>query len=449
MKAIIIGAGKVGYSLASVLSKEGHEVTVVDANRRRLDMLAEHLDINVVEGNAAQLDTLINAGVENAGLFAATTEKDELNMVACFMAKQAGAASTVARVRNPGYSDFDDAARLEALGIDMIINPERVTAEEIYKLINHPEAHYVGYFGGGTVQVVEVRIPIVCDKQNVPLMDLTFPCPGLIIAIEREGELIIPRGQAVLQAGDEVLLIANTKNMRALESYLGVNSSKVSSVAIMGGGFAGYYLASMLEQRHKKLQIKLIEEDFARCEEMAQSLKETVIINNSGFSLQLFEDENIAAVDIFVALTEDDKENLFSCVLAKSLGAKKTIAQIRGGDFINIIEKTGIDKAISPRNLTADGILRFINRRHILSLTRFEGHSGQITELLIPEHAVCAGKTLMDLEIPEQAIVCMIIRGSEHIIPQGKDMLQSGDQVILFALPEALDEAEELLTAVR
>lgn len=445
MKTIIIGAGKVGYSLASVLSKEGHEVTVVDSNRHRLDMLSEHLDINVIEGNAARLDTLKNAGVDGADLFAATTEKDELNMVACFMAKREGAQATIARVRNPEYSYFDDAARLEALGIDMIINPERVAAEEIYKLINYPEAHYVGFFGGGEVQVLELRIPSCCKILDIPLMDINTPHPALVIAIERNGKLITPRGNTVLNAGDDILLIANTRNMREVEAYLGINSCKVNNVVILGGGFAGYYLATMLEARQKKIQIKLIEDDYQRCEEMAQSLRDTIIINNSGSILQLFDDENIASTDIFVALTEDDKENLFSCILAKSMGAKKTISQIRVGDFVHIVERTGIDKAISPRNLTADAILRFINRHHILSLTRFENHLGQIEELLVPEGAACIGQTLMDLDFPDNAIICMISRGNKHIIPQGRDTIQANDHVIVFALPDALAKVEKLL----
>ena len=449
MKLVIVGAGKVGYSLAANLCGEGHDVTVIDSNRRRLDVLEEHLNLNVVEGNAAKLDTLRRADIKNSDLLIAVTEKDELNMVACFVAKSAGVGSAVARVRAPGYSDFDDAVRLETLGIDMLINPEKVTAGEIAKLIAFPEANYVGYFGEGQVQMLELKLTERCTNLDIPLMEIANPAPCVAVAIERNGELLIPRGDACFKAGDEVLLLANTCDMREIERFLNIEVVKPREIMIVGGSLSGYYLAQFLAHSGQKRKVKLFEADSARCEELAHDLQDTLIINGSASNVSLFEEENISHCDVFVAATEDDKENLFACVLAKSMGAKKTIAQIRGSEYAHIIEKVGVDKVVSPNRLTADAILRFINRSRILSLTRFDDSLGQITEYRVPENAVSAGKTLMELGFPRRAIICMIIRGTQHMIPQGRDTIEPGDTLIVFSMPEALHEVESLLTRVK
>lgn len=446
MKSIIVGVGKVGYSLAANLCAEGHEVTVIDNNRRRLDIIEEHLNVNLIEGNAAELDTLYRADIENADLLIAVTEKDELNMVACFMSRGAGAKSTIARVRNPGYSDFDDSARLETLGIDMLINPERVTAAEIVKLIDFPEANYVGYFGEGEVQMLELRLDEHCAYLDIPLKDIPNPAPCIVVGIERAGKLLIPRGDTCLKADDDLLLLANTKDMRRLERFLNIRVINPHNVVIMGGSLSGFYLAQMLERRRLKLNVKLLERDRERCEEMAARLKSTAIILSDVTNMQMYEDENLGEADVFVAISDDDKENLFASLLAKSMGAKKTITQIRGSAYASILAHMGLDKVVSPNRLTSDAILRFIDRKRILSLTRFDQSQGQITEYRVPDKAKCAGHSLMELKFPRTALVCMIIRGNQHIIPQGADRIECGDTVIVFSLAEALREVEATLT---
>ncbi len=446
MKCIIIGVGKVGYSLVANLCEEGHEVTVIDSSRRRLDIMEEHFNINIVEGNAAKLTTLREADIEHADLLIAVTEKDELNMVASFVAKNSGAASTIARVRNPGYSDFDDKSRMDALGIDMLINPEKVSAEEIAKLLTYPEAHYVGFYGGGMMQMMELTVPDGCLRLGQQLARLDMPAPCMIVGIYRENQLIIPKGHDMLESGDDILILAYRTDIRKIEEYLGIAAKRPRNVVIFGSSLSGYYLAEQLESRTPRLNVKMIEPDQARCEEMAQSLAHTVIINGGGSDVTLYNDENIGDADVFVAATEDDKENLFACVLAKSMGAAKTICQIRGSEYAAVIEKVGVDNVVSPSRLTADRILRFIDRKRILSLTRFNDSSGQVTEYIISPEAPCAGFAIKDLDFPPQALICMINRGNEHLIAQGSDILQPGDSVIVFSSPDAIDKLEKLLT---
>ncbi|MDO4733598.1 MAG: NAD-binding protein, partial [Bacillota bacterium] len=195
MRTILVGVGKVGYALAASLCAEGHEVTAIDQNRRRLEILDEQLNVNTVEGNAARTDILKKANIDHAELVIAVTEHDELNMVTAFIAKNSGAQSTIARVRNPAYSDFDNAARMGALGLDMLINPEKVTAKEIAKLISYPEAHYVGFFGNGELLMLELKIPEKCPVLGSSFMELKFPYPCIIAAIQRGEHLLIPKGQ--------------------------------------------------------------------------------------------------------------------------------------------------------------------------------------------------------------------------------------------------------------
>ena len=446
MKSIIVGAGKVGFSLASNFCKEGYDVTVIDSNRRRLDIMEDHLNINTILGNAVRIETLQEAGVSQCDLIIAVTDKDELNMMTCFMAKRSGAKSTIARVRTPGYSDFDNAERLDSLGIDMLINPEKVTATEIKKLVEFPEASYVGFFGEGQVLMMEIFLDASCHCLNKTLKELDFPVPCLIVAVERDGQLLIPRGGDCLKAGDEVLVMASHKDMRQLEEFLNIRTSKSRDIVIMSGGLSGYYLAEMLEDSYSRYNVKVLDSNMERCEEMAANLKRTVVINSQDSSVSLFEDENVGEADIFVAATGDDKDNLFSCVMAKRMGAKKTIAQIRGSDYTQYVLKVGVDNVVSPSRLTADAILRFINRTRVLSLTRFENGQGQITEYRVPAGARAVGKSLMQLKFPKGALICLLVRGSDCIIPSGRDIIESGDVALVFSLPEALDQVERLLT---
>lgn len=446
MRTIIVGVGKVGYALAASLCAEGHEVTAIDQNRRRLDTLDEHLNVNTIEGNAARTDVLQQADIDHADLVIAVTEHDELNMVAAFMAKNSGAASTIARVRNPAYSDFDDSARMGALGLDMLINPEKVTAMEIAKLISYPEAHYVGFFGNGKLLMLELKIAADCPVLEQPLMELKFPHPCIVAAIQRGEQLLIPKGMDCLKAGDEILVLANTKDMREIEAFLGIHSNRSRRVTIFGGGLCGYYLADRLSHSSRHRQVKIFEPDAKRCEELDRLLDHTLVFNSSGTDVALYNDENVGEADVFVAVSDDDKENLFASVLAKNMGAKKTICQIRGSEYAHIVEKVGLDRVVSPSRFTADAILRFINRNYILSLTRFDDTQGQIAEYSVSAHAPCIGKPLMHLGFPAGALVCMINRGDQHIIPQGRDAIQAGDSVLVFSLPEALRKVEILLT---
>jgi trk system potassium uptake protein TrkA len=335
LRTIIIGAGKVGFSIAQMLSQEEHDVVVIDRMGDRLDTVAEHLDVQVVSGNGASLSVLKEAGAENAELLAAVTEIDELNIVSCIVARSLGVKRTIARVRNPEYVDLDRMTHKEALGIDLIINPERVTAMAIARLAANAEAENAEFFAEGKIQLLELEIKPEMKAAGTILQDLKCPYSFLIVAILRGGRVVIPRGKDKLKLGDKIYILAQTHEMREVEKIFGQRHQEVANVAILGGGRGGFYLAQQLENDH--VHVKIIEKDITRCRFLAEQLNHSLVIHGDGADLQLLEDENIGATDLFVALTGDDKLNLLVSLLAKHLGAKKTIAQIRRSDYNPLI----------------------------------------------------------------------------------------------------------------
>ncbi|MBR0375681.1 MAG: Trk system potassium transporter TrkA, partial [Firmicutes bacterium] len=436
------------FALAANLCQEGHDVTVIDKDRSRLDIMEEHLNISTVHGNAAKLETLAEADAAGTDLIIAVTDKDELNMVTCFLARRAGVKSAVARVRAPGYSDLNNSAALSALGIDMLINPEKVTARAIGMLIDYPEANHVSYFGGGQIVMMEFRLNESCTGLGTPLSELRCPVPCIIMGIEHQGQLIIPRGNDRLSAGDDVLLLTAVKDARRVEEFLNIAPRHPHDISILGGSLMGYYLAEMLEKSDRHYNVKIFEPDRLLSEEMAQQFRHTTVINCSGeAAISMFDDENVGDSDLLIAASEDDKVNLFACVVADHLGAGKTISQVRG-EYARLVEQTvATDKVVSPNRLTLNTILSFINRNRVLSLTRFVDMPGQITEFLVPEGAPAAGRCIKDIHMPLDALICMIIRKDKHMIPGGNDQILAGDSVIVFSLPEAMEKVEQLLTS--
>lgn len=444
MRAIIIGAGKVGFSIAQMLSQEEHDVVVIDRIGERLDTVAEHLDVQVLSGNGASPSVLMEAGAEGAELLAAVTEADELNIVSCLVARSLGVKRTIARVRNPEYVDLDHLTHKEALGIDLIINPERVTAMAIARLAANAEAKNAEYFADGKIQLLELEIKPDTKVAGTALKDLSSPHPFLIVAILRDGKVVIPRGKEKLKLEDKVFILAQTHEMRKIEEIFGQRHKEVENVAILGGGRGGFYLAQQFENAH--VHVKIIEKDLARCQFLAERLNHSLVIHGDGADLQLLEDENIGATDLFVALTGDDKLNLLVTLLAKHLGAKKTIAQIRRSNYNPLVEKVGIDRVVSPRKLTAGAILGFVRKGKVISVTLLDDTEAEITEFIVPETYRHRGKALKDIAFPAGAIIGALVRDNKVIVPGGHDIILSGDRVIIFTLPNYSQKIEKFFS---
>lgn len=443
MKIIVIGAGKVGYSIAQMLSQENHDVVVIEQNPEREQIVSQNLDVQTVLGNGASINALKEAGVSEAELVIAVTEKDEFNMVACLVAKSFGVISTMARVGDPGYSEITEEDAFATFGIDAIINPNQVTAQLISKLINVPEAVNVEYYAQKQVQILELKLPANTPLANIPLKNFKNPLPFLIVAILRGEKMMIPKGDDVFLPGDYIFAMSENRKNLNLDLLLGIPSIDIRNITILGGGRLGIYLASILE-KDKHLAVKIIEKNLEQCNQCSKNLTDTLILHGDGTDMQLLNEEDIGSSDLFIATTSDDKVNLLVCLLTKHLGAKKTIAQIRRSEYTSLVETVGVDIAISPSTLTAGAILKFVSKGDIISVTLLGGAKAQLLEFVASESSKVVNKRLQDLHFPKDAIIGSIVRGNQVIIPKGNSIIQPGDHVMVFSLPDSVRKTENL-----
>lgn len=444
MRAVIIGAGKIGYNIAETLSNEGHDVYVIEKDEERKQIVEENLDVQVMMGNGADSRLLESIDIEGADLLIAVTENDELNMMSCMLAGQYGVKKTVARVRKPEYDRNNKLASNPALNIDLMINPERVAAAEIAKIISVPEAVDVNYYAKGKITLLELLIESGNSSIGYALKDLRGKHQFLVAAIYRDGNLIIPRGDDKILQGDRVFLIGRTDQMREVEKVLGFQRRTIRSVMLMGGSRVAFYLAQLLEKRG--LEVKIIEKDYKHCKYLAGQLDEAIILNGDGSDIDLLQDEGVQDTDLFVALTEDDKLNILVSLMAKRLGAKKIIAQVRRSDYMPLIEAVGIDIAISPRLLTAEAVLRFVRNSEFLSISVLEKGSAEVYEIIVNAHMKrLINKPIKDLGFPKGILIGALFRNNDAVIPSGNDVLMPGDRIIIFAAAAAVRKVEYFL----
>ncbi len=444
MRAVIIGAGKIGYNIAETLSNEGHDVYVIEKDEERKQIVEENLDVQVVMGNGCDSQLLESIDIEDADLLISVTENDEMNMMACMLAGQYGVKKTVARVRKPEYGRNNKLASNPALNIDLMINPERVAAAEIAKIISVPEAVDVNYYAKGKITLLELQIEADNPSVNAALKDLRGKHQFLVAAIYRDGNLIIPRGDDKILAGDRIFLIGRTDQMREVEKVLGFQRRIIRSVMLMGGSRIAYYLAQLLEKRG--LEVKIIEKNYKHCKYLAGQLDEAIILNGDGSDIDLLQDEGVQNTDLFVALTEDDKLNILVSLMAKRLGAKKIIAEVRRSDYLPLIEAVGIDIAISPRLLTAEAVLRFVRNSEFLSLSVLEKGSAEVYEFILNAHMKrMINKPIKDLGLPKGILIGAMFRNNDAVIPSGNDVLMPGDRILIFAAASAVRKVEYFL----
>ena len=442
MRVIIIGAGKVGYKLAEKLSEEGHEVLVIEQNEDRRKILRENLDVLVSGGNGASPRVLSDAGITHTDLLISVTDQDEVNMLACMVAKRAGVTRTVARVRSPEYVQKDQALFREWMGIDLLINPEMVTALEILQILKTPAALDVEEFAEGLVRLLEVKLRQDSPLANIPLKKLTLPANTLVVGILRQDNMIIPMGDDVLLPGDHVFFIGEHDAIVDFESQFTNKRSKVERVFIVGAGRVGRNLALLLEQ--SGISVKIIDKDEERCDTTACLLNKGIVLNGDGTDIDLMKQEGVGEADAIVCLTNDDKLNLLVALLATRLGAKKSFVRVGRSEYASIMEQVGADVALSPQFLTVGVILRFIPQGDVVSVMLFDGAKAEAMELIVPEGSKLAGKTLANITLPAQSLIGMVVRNGKALIPDGAIVLKAGDRAVIFTLPDTAQEVSAL-----
>ncbi|MBR1645875.1 MAG: Trk system potassium transporter TrkA [Selenomonadaceae bacterium] len=443
MRVVIVGAGKLGYTIAELLSNEQMEVIVVDRDENQLTAVKNYLDVLTIVANGASPITMDDPDVNGADIFIAVTAVDEVNMVACILAKKHGARHTIARIRDMQFiSEAKDYLK-KNFDIDLMLNPEMIAAHEIYRILMTPAALNVDEFAGGKVRLFEVKIGKHSKVLDTPLKKLKLPKGVLAGLIFRDHQMIIPHGDDMFQVGDNAYFIGFPDAIEAFSSnFVQQESRKLERVMIIGAGRIGRTLAVMLIKAG--VNVKVIEKDRQRCEETAQLLTgDSIAIHGDGTNVDLLAQEGITSADVVVCLTEDDKLNLMMALLAKHLGAKKTVVRVYRTEYADLIEKVGVDVVISARLLSASEVLAFVRRGGVVSVSILEGARAEAVEVIVQSGAKVAGKKLMDVDLPKSCLVCAYVRKNKAAIPNGNTILEPGDRTILFCLRGA---AKEVMT---
>ena len=436
MKIIILGAGQVGGTLAEHLAGEANDITVVDTDSDRLRELGDRLDIRTVQGRGSFPTVLRQAGADDADMLVAVTSSDETNMIACQVAYTLFNTPTkIARVRESAYLTRSGLFDNEAIPVDVLISPEQVVTNYIKRLIEYPGALQVIDFAGGKAQLVGVRAyyggPLVGHelrqlREHMPQVDTR------VAAIFRRNRAIIPRGDTVIEADDEVFFIAAKAHIRAVMGEMRRLEDNYKRIVIAGGGNIGERLAEAIENRY---QLKIIERSPARCRILAESLNNTVILQGSSSDKDLLMEENINDADIFLALTNDDEANIMSSLLAKRLGARKVMTLINNPAYVDLVQGGEIDIAISPQLATIGTLLTHVRRGDIASVHSLRRGAAEAIEAVAHGDAKSSkvvGRKIADIALPTGTTIGAIIRDEEVLIAHDKTVIESGDHVILF-----------------
>ena len=436
MKIVIIGLGTIGKTILKNLSSEGHTVTIIDEDKVKIENLIEKYDVFGVVGNGASMEIQVEANVEDAELVIALTRSDELNILACLVAKKVGAKNTIARVRNPDYRK-QIAEMKDDLGISMVVNPERETADEIFNLVNLPSVAQIEHFAEGKVSLVEVVAEKGCSLIGETLISLgkKLTTKVLICAVQRGDEVMIPAGNFEIHEGDRIHFTSNAKMLGDFLREVNLVKSPFKDVMIVGGGRISYYLADSLAK--KKYAVKLIENDMAHAEELAEQLPRVTVVCGNGTQHDLLIEEGIEAMDAFVALTDIDEENIIVSMFANKKGVKKAITQIKSDDLYGMLDELGIDNNVSPKQVVADRIISYIRAlantvgSNVRTLYRLVNDQVEALEFAAKKQERIYNKPLKKLKIKKNCLIACIIRQNEVIIPNGESEIQLGDNVVV------------------
>lgn len=447
MKIIIIGAGEIGYDLASVLSKEKHDVIVVDREKECLDKVSENLDVLCFEGNATSAEDLVDAGVQDADIMIAVTSIDEVNMIASMMSKRLGAKMVIARVRSDELSRPNAPLKSTELGIDVLIHPELSAAQEIVRLIKRASASDLINLADGKMQLIGLRISKASPLTGKLLSEYAEEYPDItfrVTAIARKGLTIIPSGTLRIQALDQLFIIAKTEDIPAIIKTTGKPDVEINRIMIAGGTAIGAMIARILCKEDKKWNIKLIEPDYDTAVELAQELKDVLVLNGNPTDPDLLATEGITDTDAFISVTDDEESNIISCLMAKHLEVKKTVALVSKSDYIPLSQTIGLDAAVNKKSAASNEIHRHVRGGKVISVTALQGIKAEVIELQAAPKSKIVKKPIHKINFPEGCVVGGILKNGSVEIATGQSQINPKDRVIIFCLPEAIDKVTSL-----
>ena len=436
MRIVILGAGRVGASLAESLVSEQNDITIVDIDESRLRMLQDRFDLRTVTGSASHPSVLIDAGIEDADMLIAVTQSDEINLVACKLAAQLFNVPTrIARIRATEYLDNEEILGPQGFAVDLCICPEQIITDYLVKLIEFPEALQVLEFAGGKVSLVAVRAFEGGPLVGRPLSNLRSDLPNVdvrVAAIFRNDRAIVPEGNTIVQAGDEVFCLAATLNIRDVMRELRRMDKPVRRVMIAGGGNIGLRLAQALERGYL---VKLIEHNKRRCEVLAAGLDKTLVLQGDVTDDTLLESENVSEMDIFIAVTNNDENNIMACLLAKRMGARRVVALINRRSYVELLESGRIDIAVSPAQETLGTLLAHVRRGDVARVHSLRRGAAEALEAVVhgnPATCKLVNRKVEDIALPPGTTIGALVRGDEVIMAHHDTQVKADDHVIVF-----------------
>lgn len=448
MYIVIAGDGKVGSTLAEELSKEGHDIVVIDSNPKVVEESVDLYDIRGVCGNGASYQVQKEAGVDQADLLIAATSSDELNILCCLVAKKLGVQHTIARVRNPDYSQQLVFFR-EELGLSMVVNPELEAAGEIARILRFPSAIKIDFFAKGKVELAEVNIGNGSPLDGMPLYDLQnrYRIKVLICAVQRGQEVFIPDGRFVLKDGDKIHITASHTQLAAFLKEIGIFKERIRNVLIVGGGKIAFYLAYRLLDAN--MHVTIIEQDEKRCIELSEALPKATVIQGDGTDPSLLEEVGISRTDACVSLTGIDEENILISMYAGQKQVDKVVTKINRMSFLQMLEKVGIESVVSPKKLTTDQIVRYVRAMQnskgssMTTLYRLVNNQVEAMEFSVMDSRF-TGIPLRELRMKKNILIACIIRGGKMLFPAGDDTIAMGDTVIVVTADHVLGNFEDI-----
>ena len=452
MNIIIVGAGKVGITIGEQLSSENHNITIIDLNQKKVEEAEEKFEVMGVVGNGASYQVQMEAGVMDAELLIAVTGADELNLLCCLIAKKAGKCQTIARVRNPVYSKEVNFIKRQ-MGLSVVINPELAAAQEISKLLRLPYAKKVDTFARGRVEMVKFRMHPELHMDGLKVADILskMKCDVMICGVERlkERKVVIPNGDFILRDGDLVSMMAVPRETAKFFKKMGIPTHQVKSTLIVGGGMIAFYLAKQLLEM--RVDVRIIEQNKERCEMLSEELPDATILQGDGTDKEFLLEEGLAHTESLVALTNMDEENLMLALLARKYSEAKLVAKVNRIHFEEVIDDLDIDSIIYPKNLAAEHIVRYTRAMqnslgsNVGTLYKVMDGAAEALEFVIREESHVTNRTLRELSLKDNLLVCYISRFGKLKMARGQDMLKVGDSVIVVTTHKGLNDITDIL----
>lgn len=444
MNIIIAGDGEVGFHLAKMLHDENHDITIVDPHEDLLKMLESHTDILTITGDSTSISVLHKARVNKAGLFISVLHNEQTNLIACILAKKLGAKRTIARITNTEYLLPSPKEIFKQQGIDELVCPESIAADEIIALLKQTAATEIYNFSHGRLSLFLIKL----DK-NAPVLNKTLTQVASensrldfrAVAIHRKSNTIIPSGDDLFLEDDLAYVITKPDGISTLLKLGGKQRIEIEDIMIVGGGRIGRKTAARLE---KNMDIKLVESNRDRGQLLANDLERTLIINGDARDIELLKEEGITETDAFIAVTNNSETNIITCLHATKLGVKRTIALVENIDYIDISQNIGINTIINKKLITASYIARFTMDAEVTSIKCLSGIDAEVLEFVAKAKSYITSAPISELRIPEGAIIGGIVRGKQSFIAVGTFKIEDGDHVVVFALPKAIHKIDKL-----